>query len=49
MAKRRESPALRFHDGDFVGSLEKGLLLIEAFEVSQPKLTVAGPEPTRWN
>ena len=31
----------RTHDRDFVSSLEKGLLLIEAFEVTQPRLTVA--------
>ncbi|MCZ2112923.1 MAG: helix-turn-helix domain-containing protein [Anaerolineae bacterium] len=32
---------MRSHDRDFVGSLEKGLLLIEAFDVNQPRLTVA--------
>lgn len=32
---------MRSHDRDFVTSLEKGLLLIEAFEVAQPRLTVA--------
>lgn len=32
---------MRSHDRDFVSSLEKGLLLIEAFEVGQPRLTVA--------
>ncbi len=32
---------MRSHDRDFVSSLEKGLLLIEAFDVAQPRLTVA--------
>ena len=32
---------MRSHDRDFVSSLEKGLLLVEAFDVSQPRLTVA--------
>lgn len=31
----------RAHDRDFVGSLEKGLALIEAFDVGQPGLTVS--------
>lgn len=32
---------MRSHDRDFVSSLEKGLRLIEAFEVAEPRLTVA--------
>lgn len=32
---------MRSHDRDFVSSMEKGLLLIEAFEADQARLTVA--------
>lgn len=32
---------MRSNDRDFVSSLEKGLLLIEAFDVGQPRMTVA--------
>ncbi len=41
MRKQGEAKIIRSHDRDFVSSLEKGLLLIEAFEVGQPRLTVA--------
>ena len=39
--QKREARIVRSHDRDFVSSLEKGLQLIEAFDVSQPRLTVA--------
>lgn len=38
---RRVPEPERSHDRDFVASMEKSLLLIEAFEAEQPRLTVA--------
>lgn len=38
---RRAPEPERSHDRDFVASMEKSLLLIEAFEAEQPRLTVA--------
>lgn len=38
---RWDSEPRRSHDRDFVAAMEKSLLLIEAFEAEQPRLTVA--------